>query len=415
MTSTLTFLRENTAWLAAGFLLTLTSSFGQTFFISIFAGEIRGAFGLSHGDWGAIYSAGTLVSGITMIWAGTLTDRFRVRELIQVVLPFFALACLAMAVAPGAWALPFVIFALRLAGQGMTTHIAIVAMGRWFVATRGRALSVASLGITLGESLMPLSFVALLGVAGWRSLWLLAALLILCVVPVLLSLLRLERTPQADLDASPSVGMEGRAWQRGEVLRHWLFWLILPLVLAPPFFVTSLFFQQVLLAEIKGIAHLSLVALFPVFTVCAVTTMMVSGVALDRLGTFRLLTFLLLPMACGLLTLSLAHSLPGMALGMALVGMTSGANATLPNAFWAEAYGTRYLGSIKAMATSAMVFGSAIGPVVTGVAVDAGIGFETQLQMMAGYCLIAMLLAAIGLRRAGRLLAPAGEVDVVGA
>lgn len=414
MNATRAFLRDNATWLAAGFLLTLTSSFGQTFFISIFAGEIRDAFGLSHGDWGAIYSMGTLASAITMIWAGTLTDRYRVRELIRVVLPVFALACLAMAAAPGAWALPFVIFALRLAGQGMTIHIAIVAMGRWFVATRGKALSVASLGITLGESVIPLSFVALLAVTGWRSLWMLAAGLILAVVPVLLSLLRLERTPQADIDASPAVGMEGRHWSRAEVLRHWLFWLVLPLVLAPSIFVTALFFHQVHLAEIKGIAHLALVALFPVYTACAVATMVASGVALDRLGTTRLLPFLLPPIAGGLLLLSLSQSLAGVALGMALVGMTTGANSTLPNAFWAEFFGTRHLGSIKAMATSAMVFGSAIGPVVTGVAIDAGLGFDTQLGLMAVYCLVATAMAAFGLRRAGRLLSPAGKIDVVG-
>ena len=52
--SLLRFLSENIQWLAAGILLTFLSSFGQTFFISIFAGEIRSTFGLSHGQWGLI-------------------------------------------------------------------------------------------------------------------------------------------------------------------------------------------------------------------------------------------------------------------------------------------------------------------------------------------------------------------------
>ncbi len=70
---------DNAAWLGAGVLLTFLSSFGQTFFISVFAGEIRAAFGLSHGAWGGLYSLGTLVSAVVMIWAGGLTDVFRVR------------------------------------------------------------------------------------------------------------------------------------------------------------------------------------------------------------------------------------------------------------------------------------------------------------------------------------------------
>src|SRR6056297_2027298 len=98
----LAFLRSNAPWLSAGVLLTFTSSFGQTFFISVFSGEIRAEFGLSHGAWGAIYAAGTFASAVAMLWAGQMTDVFRVRALCLVVLPFFAMACLAMAAAPAA-------------------------------------------------------------------------------------------------------------------------------------------------------------------------------------------------------------------------------------------------------------------------------------------------------------------------
>lgn len=52
------FLKANAPWLGAGALMTLASSFGQTFFIAIFAGEIRAEFGLGHGAWGAIYTLG---------------------------------------------------------------------------------------------------------------------------------------------------------------------------------------------------------------------------------------------------------------------------------------------------------------------------------------------------------------------
>src|SRR5680860_126297 len=109
---TLTFIRDNARWLAAGVLLTFLSSFGQTFFISIFAGEIREGFGLSHGQWGGIYSLGTTVSAIMMVWAGGLTDIFRVRAIGAIILAMLALACVAMALNPVWWLLPPVIFAV---------------------------------------------------------------------------------------------------------------------------------------------------------------------------------------------------------------------------------------------------------------------------------------------------------------
>ena len=63
----LRFLSDNARFLTVGIILMLTSSYGQTFFISIFAGEIRTDYGLSHGEWGGIYSAGTFASAIVMI------------------------------------------------------------------------------------------------------------------------------------------------------------------------------------------------------------------------------------------------------------------------------------------------------------------------------------------------------------
>ena len=62
----LAFLRDNAPWLTAGVLLTFLSSFGQTFFISIFAGHIREAFDLSHGQWGGIYTLGTTASALPL-------------------------------------------------------------------------------------------------------------------------------------------------------------------------------------------------------------------------------------------------------------------------------------------------------------------------------------------------------------
>ena len=193
----LAFLRANAAWLSAGALLTFLSSFGQTFFISVFAGRIREEFGLGLGDWGLIYTVGTGASAVVMVWAGGLTDRFRARTLAVVVLSMLALACVAMSLATSVVVLTGVIFLLRFTGQGMTAHVAIVAMSRWFVATRGRALSIATMGFALGEAFLPLIFVALLATAEWRMLWLAAAVIVLVGLGVVLLLLRTERTPQS--------------------------------------------------------------------------------------------------------------------------------------------------------------------------------------------------------------------------
>ena len=406
--SFLRFVAENRAFLLAGFLLTFTSSYGQTFIISIFAGEIMEAFSLSHGQWGGIYTLGTAASAIVMVWAGGLTDLFRVRVLAPITSVLLALSCLAMAAVTGPWMLVGVIFALRFTGQGMISHIAIVSMARWFVATRGRALSIASMGFAFGQAILPVAFVALMMLMDWRWVWVVAAGLVLASLPFVAMLLRLERTPQSIAADVQAAGMEGRHWTRSEVLRHPLFWMMVPVLLGPPAWSTALFFQQVHLTEVKGWTLAEFVSLMPLFTVTVIAATFVSGWAIDKFGSAWVTVPYMIPFAAGFIVLGATHSLGGAAVGMVMVAVGQGLQSTLPGAFWAEFFGTRYVGSIKATAAAIMVFGSAIGPGVTGVLIDWNIAFETQLYLMAAYFAASGLLAAIGVMRAATTLpAPA--------
>ena len=119
-------IRENANWLAVGLILSFTSSFGQTYFISIFAGEIMGAFALTDGAWGGAYTIGTAASAIVMVWAGGLTDIFRVRILAPAIFILLAVACIFMASNTNPFLLPVVVFCLRLTGQGMSSQMMTV-------------------------------------------------------------------------------------------------------------------------------------------------------------------------------------------------------------------------------------------------------------------------------------------------
>ena len=403
----LIFLRSNSPWLSAGFLLTMLSGFGQTYFISIFAGEIRAEFNLSHGEWGGIYTLGTGASAVVMVWAGALTDRFRIRALGMVILPMVMLACFLMAGVTAAWLLPFVIFALRFSGQGMMSHLAVVAMARWFVAARGRALAIAGLGFSVGEAFLPLVFVSLLAVLEWRLLWVASGFVALAGVPILLLLLHKERTPQSFAEEDQSLGMNAQHWTRGQAIWHPLFWFMVPALLGPPAFGTAFFFQQVHYASIKGLEHIQLVSLFPIYTGLSILSMMFAGWVLDKIGTARLIPWIQLPMIAAFWVFGVADGLVLIVLGIAFFATTTGAQATVPNAFWAEFYGTRHLGSIKALASAIMVLGSALGPGITGTLIDLGVGLETQYLFISGFFVLTTAMVWFGIRQARRALPPA--------
>ncbi|MCB5199200.1 MFS transporter [Loktanella sp. TSTF-M6] len=399
------FVRTNWLFLLAGFILTLTSSYGQTFFISLFAGGIMDDFGLTDGQWGGLYTLGTTASAITMIWAGTLVDRFRVRVIGTLVFAGLAAACFFMAAVPNAALLVLAIFFLRLFGQGMSSHLATVSMARWFVAGRGKALAVASMGYSVGQAVLPIVFVALLITTDWRTLWVVAGVIVVVTIPLMGLLLRQERTPQSLAKDEQAAGMHGRHWTRADVLRHPLFWLMVPALLGPPAWGTALWFQQVHLTEVKGWTLAGFVALFPLFTVISIASNFATGWAIDRFGSGRIVPFYMLPFALAFGIIALAPSIPIAALGMAVLGIGQGLQSTLPGAFWAEFYGTRHIGAIKAAAAAIMVFGSAIGPGVSGYLIDWGVDFPAQMIGYLVFFLIAAAMATLGVTRARASLA----------
>ena len=391
------FLIDNARWLAAGALLTFMSGFGQTFFISIFAGEIRAEFGLSHGEWGAIYAMGTTASAVVMVWVGALADRFRARTLGTIILIGSVIACLFMAANPYAALLPLAIFALRFTGQGMSSHLGIVIMSRWFSKMRGRAIAIASFGFSTAEIILPISFVLLMGWLDWRLLWVAAAGMAALGIPALRQLLKSERSPNELAETTVTLGLNQRHWTRSEALKHWVFWLMFPAIVGLSAFGTAFFFHQVHFAEVKALSHLSLVASFPFFTAVTVASMACFGWALDRFGVTRILPFYELPLVLSFTCFALAPGLPVIWLGLLFFGVTAGASTTLVPAFWAEVYGTKHIGAIKALAAAAMVFGSAIGPGLTGGMVDLGIGLEAQYLGIAVFfaCVTASLYVGI--------------------
>lgn len=399
----LSFLRAHGRLIAFGFFMCFCSSLGQTFFIALFGGEIRQTFGLSDGEFGAIYSTGTLVSAAVLVWLGRLIDRVPLALFAAGTLVGLAAMCLLMGLAGsraaswGALALLPAIFGLRLFGQGLSSHAAIVAMGRYFTAERGRVVSLASLGHTLGDAALPGLVVAALTFALWQNIWTGAGLALIALTPIVFILLKGQRArDQALVTARAQVNdQESGDWALGAVLRHAGLWLRMPALLAPSFIFTGLIFHQVHLAESKGWPLSLLAGSYVVFAVASLTALMVGGMLVDRFTARRLVPLFLSPLALACLVLVFGDVAAAAPLFMAFLGMSAGITGVLLGAIWAELYGTRHLGAIRAFGQSAMVFSSGLAPAFMGVLIDQGLAMERIAAGAALYCLLAAALARL--------------------
>lgn len=404
----ISFLRAHARLLGFGVLMTFCSSVGQTFFVSLFSGEIRAEFGLSDGDFGSLYSAGTLTSAAVLLWAGRLIDRLPLSVFAAGVLALLGAICLLMGTTWNAASLVVALFGLRLFGQGLSSHSAVVAMGRYFEAQRGRALSIATLGHSLGEALLPALVVAALALAGWRQLWSVTGLGLLAVAPLVLLLLKGQLDRHAGSGGSGPIRDPANDRALNWVLRDPGLWLRLPALLAPPFIGTGLIFHQVHLAEAKGWPLSLMAGSFTVYAACALGALLLAGPLVDRFGARRLVALVMVPPALACLALALSDAPQAAPLFMGLLGATAGGGAVLFGALWAELYGITHLGAIRAFATSAMVFATGLAPATLGLFIDRGVSMESLALACTVYALCAGLLA-LGADTAARRRLPAGE------
>jgi MFS family permease len=396
----LSFLRDNGRWLAGGALLTLFSSYGQTFYIALSSGGIREEFDLSHGAFGWLYTAATLSSAALLSSIGRRIDTVRFERFAFFVIAGLAISMILLAWSPNMIVLFVALAGLRMFGQGLMTHSAMTATGRWFSRNRGKAVSTVALGFQFGESVMPISFVAIAALAGWRGSWAInAAFLAAVILPAVFLLVRAPRVPHP---AETANEIAGRHWTRGEVLRDLRFWLLLCGVLAPPVLGTVVFFHQVHLTEIRGWALGQFAGSTPVLSIFAIGATFATGALIDRFNSSVLLPAMLLFLAAANLSLGLVTSVLAIILYMAFMGLTFGMYASIFGAIWPELYGTRQLGAIKAMVTAVMVFGTAIGPGLSGWLIDAGVAFPSIIVAMGLYAALAVPVVAVATQRRGR-------------
>ena len=407
----LTLIRDEWRLLLFGFLMTFWSSPGQTFLISLFSGEIRGEMGLSDGEFAGIYSMATLASAVVVIWSGALADRIDLKKLSLAVVFGLATGCALMASSESILVLLLGLFLLRQFGQGLMFIISSTAMVRYLDADKGKASALAGMGYTVAEAIMPGLLVALLLWLGWRQSWLVAGGLVLVfMVPAILFLLRDHhvrhdryQSQLAEDDGDTGRGYRRRQWTRAEVIRDPWFYLIAPGLMSQPLMFTGFIFHQVHLVDSKGWPLIGWAALFSLYATVSVVTKLVCGPLIDRYGAIRMIPLVALPMGIGLIVLAQAENLWSAGVFLALTGITVGFQSTAVGPFWSEMYGNRHLGAIKSLGAAAMVFCTALSPIVFGWQIDLGVSMDSLALASAAYIFVTSAMAWFASRHcAGR-------------
>ncbi len=386
------FIRAHFRFLLFGFLMMGLSNFGQTFFIALYSNEIRALFDLSNAGFGGLYSAMTLLSAFIMVMSGRLIDNWSLEKFTLFVLVGLAVGCLIMGFSQHIIALALALFMLRHFGQGLSSHTGMTTAGRSFDANRGQAVSLVQLGYASFEGFFPLMAVALIALVGWQESWFVfAAILLIAALPVQLFLSRAEPKKISETKDEADVSSD-----RSDVLRDRRFYMVLPLYLAPPFFLTGMFFHQVQLAAARDWPLAALAAAFTLYALAKVLVSLLTGPTIDRYSALRVLPFTSVPLVFAFSILLLQGDAFGNLtpfIYMGLIGINLGMAGPVSGGLWPELFGTAHLGAIRSLTSPIVIMSTAAAPVLFGLAIDMGIGFEAIALSAIGFILAAALLA----------------------
>ena len=367
-----------------GFIFTFFSSFGQSFFLGLFNSSIRDALSITHGQFGSIYASATLLSSIVLVWIGKKIDDVNILKFASYVIIFLSASCFIFSKISSVIFLFVGIFLMRLAGQGLSSHTATTTISRFFEKNRGRALSTGWLGLSLAEFIMPVLIVFLLTFIEWRDIWVSISILVILVLPVATFLLvkdvKLDTREESKIEEN---NKEIKQWKRIEVLKDYRFYIICMTMLAMPWIATGSFVYQSFISSSKGWGPYVIAQSFMSYSILSVITLFVSGILIDKFSSRKLLIYMNIPLVFGTMVLYYFDAPLSSFVFFGLVGVTNGLANVLGSSTWAEIYGVKYIGSIKALTTALMVFSTAFGTALFGFLIDIGFSIE-QIAVVSG-------------------------------
>jgi MFS family permease len=390
------FIHKNFNLLFFGFLIAFSSGFGQTFFISLFSNDFRTTFNLSNTEFGSIYSIATVLSAITIIWAGKLIDTVNLKKYTLTIVFGMAIACLMASLAFNIFFLFLTIYFLRLFGQGLMGHTSRTTIARYFNTNRGKALAISGFGFYIGEMIYPIIIVFLILTIGWRLTWFSSSIFVFVILGLSFYFLLRNNNFKIEKNLNNNTEFQQVSWRRRDVLKDTKFYIYLPLSLLMSFTVTGFLFHQVFIADIKSWTMMNLAQSFIFFAVSGLIGSIFSGLLVDKFTGRKLIPFHLIPMALILVSLLFSNHVYILYLYMAGLGFSNGFTENISNSLWAEMYGVNNLGSIKALLTFFGVLASASSPFLYGILLDQTNSINILVYLSLTLILIFSMMAYIG-------------------
>ena len=381
-----------------GFIFTFFSSFGQSFFLGLFNSPIRNELGITHGQFGNIYAMATIISSVLLIWVGKKIDEYQIFYYSFFVIILLFLSSLFFSFINSIFLLAIGIFLMRFSGQGLMSHTSTTTISRFFEKSRGKALSTIWFGLSSAEFILPVFVTYFFVIYSWRTVWQGIAIIIILFLPIVIfNTIRSVKLESREKDQNPKINLKIKSWRRVEVIKDFRFYIVSLNMLAMPWVATGVFVYQSFITESKMWSIYTIPKAFMFYSITSIITLFFSGFLVDKFTSRKLIPLMNIPLLFAMLVLFYNEQEISAFIFLGLIGVSNGLANVLGSSTWAEIYGVKYIGSIKALTTALMVFSTAFGTALFGALIDRGYDIE-NIALIAGIYIIVSLVLLVSIR-----------------
>ena len=289
---------------------------------------------------------------------------------------------------------------MRLSGQGLMSHTSTTTISRFFERSRGKALSTIWFGLSTAEFILPVLITYLFLIYSWRTVWQGIAILVILFLPfIILNTIKSINLDSREKDNNPKLKkIKIKSWKRRDVIKDYRFYIISLNMLAMPWMATGIFVYQSFITDSKMWAVYTIPKAFMVYSITSIVTLFFSGFLVDKYTGRKLISIMNIPLLLAMFVLFQFNHEAFAYIFLGLIGVSNGLANILGSSTWAEIYGVKYIGSIKALTAAFMVFSTAFGTALFGILIDNGFTIE-NIAFIGGVYIIVSLILLIFFRK----------------
>jgi len=396
---------------AIGFLANTASAFSLSSTLAVFLKPLTEDLGVSRGVFSLLRSGESLIGAALSPATGSLVDRHGPRWLMTCGALVVGIGMILLSQVQAFWQFLLVRWSLSIGDAFMGSMVINVAIARWFIRKRGRALALSSMGIGFAKIGMPLFAASLLVWLGWRMTWAVFGVITLLLVVGPASIYMRRRPEDMGLDPDglgnpfyetrPSGAKGGPSkpqrptadevvWTRKEAARTRTFWLIVITLGVSNIGVAGLNLHVFSYVNDTGHSALVAAAVMSIIAFMQLAAPLMWGLLAERIDLRKVLMTKFLCQAAGLSLAISTNQLVFLYLGFFIYGVGLGGGMVLPDLLWANYFGRVSLGTVRGLGLLLTHSFSAVGPPFFGFLFDLTQSYLLSFTLF----IIALLISA---------------------